>query len=205
MPTTVLDFLRHGEPVGGRRYRGQRDDPLSDKGWAQMRAACRDRNDWQHVVSSPLARCAAFAQELAERRGLPLAFDVRLQEIGFGIWEGKTRDELEAADPGCVARFKAAPLAHRPPGAEELEAFQARVRAAWREWAARHAGECLLVVCHAGVIRMVVADVLGLPPENAYRLEVASAALTRVESRGEGGTAAASLLFHGCRPPGPQD
>jgi len=31
--TTTIDLLRHGEPVGGKRYRGQIDDPLSEKGW----------------------------------------------------------------------------------------------------------------------------------------------------------------------------
>ena len=36
-PVTTIDLIRHGEPVGGRRYRGGRmDDPLSEKGWAQM-------------------------------------------------------------------------------------------------------------------------------------------------------------------------
>ncbi|MEK6748901.1 MAG: histidine phosphatase family protein, partial [Pseudomonadota bacterium] len=37
--TTVVDMIRHGEPVGGKRYRGHRDDPLSDIGWRQMREA----------------------------------------------------------------------------------------------------------------------------------------------------------------------
>jgi alpha-ribazole phosphatase len=30
--STTLDLMRHGEPVGGRRYSGQIDDPLSEKG-----------------------------------------------------------------------------------------------------------------------------------------------------------------------------
>ena len=38
-PPTLIDMIRHGEPVGGRRYRGQIDDPLSEKGWRQMWAA----------------------------------------------------------------------------------------------------------------------------------------------------------------------
>ena len=40
------DLLRHGEPVGGRKYRGQIDDPLSDKGWNEMRNATAKRHDW---------------------------------------------------------------------------------------------------------------------------------------------------------------
>jgi len=65
---TQIDLLRHGEPVGGRRYRGQTDDPLSEKGWQQMRAAVLDVQGWDVIYSSPLRRCAEFAQELSRRR-----------------------------------------------------------------------------------------------------------------------------------------
>ncbi len=66
---TTVDLLRHGEPEGGNKYRGALDDPLSELGWAQMRAATGDRCPWQAIVSSPLRRCAAFARELANRHG----------------------------------------------------------------------------------------------------------------------------------------
>ena len=39
---TTIDLIRHGEPVGGRKYRGQTDDPLSEKGWEQMWKAVGD-------------------------------------------------------------------------------------------------------------------------------------------------------------------
>jgi broad specificity phosphatase PhoE len=36
----TLDLLRHGEPEGGRLYRGNLlDNPLSEKGWQQMQAS----------------------------------------------------------------------------------------------------------------------------------------------------------------------
>ena len=68
--TTTLDLLRHGEPVGGSRYRGQTDDPLSDKGWAQMRDAVGDVHPWDHIITSPLSRCSDFAHELAARHNI---------------------------------------------------------------------------------------------------------------------------------------
>ncbi len=50
--TTQIDVIRHGEPVGGRRYRGHGvDDPLSEKGWQQMWKAVADRSDWQHIAA----------------------------------------------------------------------------------------------------------------------------------------------------------
>lgn len=191
--SVTLDLMRHGEPVGGRRYRGQIDDPLSDAGWAQMRAAVGDAAPWRRIVSSPLARCRAFAESLAERHGLPLAFDERLKEVGFGAWEGRTAAEIEAAWPGSLARFKADPIGARPAGAEALAAFHARVAAALDELMAASAGEHVLLVGHAGVMRMALAWALQMPLANAYRVEVASASLTRL--RFDAGRA--SLIFHG--------
>ncbi|TCJ11504.1 histidine phosphatase family protein [Parasulfuritortus cantonensis] len=187
MTTTVIDMLRHGEPEGGRRYRGQIDDPLSDKGWRQMRAATAGARPWQAIVSSPMARCRAFAEELAGQTGLPLAFDARLKEVGFGSWEGRTADEIKAADPAAVFNFKCDPVAFRPDGAEPLDAFYARVGAAWEDILSRHAGSHVLVVCHAGVMRMAICRALGLATGHAYRLQIGSAALARlrVEQRGE--------------------
>ncbi len=191
--TTVLDLLRHGEPVGGRRYRGQIDDPLSDKGWAQLHAAVGDRPPWTRVVSSPLVRCRAFAETLAASHQLPLAVDERLREVGFGAWEGKSAAEIEADSPGALARFKADPVNARPAGAEALADFHARVAAALDDALREHGGEHLLVVGHAGVMRMALAWALQIPLEHAYRIEVATATFTRL--RFEHGRA--SLIFHG--------
>lgn len=191
--STTLDLMRHGEPVGGRKYRGQIDDPLSEKGWAQMQAAVGDARPWAQIVSSPLLRCRAFAEKLAEQQALPLILDERLMEVGFGEWEGKSAAEIEQGAPGTLARFKADPVNARPAGAESLTAFQARVAAGLEALLAQHAGQHVLLVGHAGVIRMAFAWALHIPLENAYRIEVASASLTRF--RFDGGRA--SLVFHG--------
>ena len=180
---TLIDFLRHGEPIGGRRYRGQIDDPLSEKGWAQMHAAvagAEKARPWQAVVSSPLVRCHAFAQTLAAAQGLPLSLEPRFKEVGFGAWEGKTADELNTVDPGCVMRFKGDPVSHRPAGAEALDDFSARVNAGLEALLQAYTGGHVLVVTHAGVMRMVICQVLGLSPAQAYRIEIGSAAMLRI-------------------------
>jgi len=191
--TTTLDLMRHGEPVGGRRYRGQIDDPLSEKGWAQMHAALGESVPWTQIVSSPLQRCRAFAESLAERHGLPLTLDERLKEVGFGVWEGKSAAEIEQDAPGTLAQFRADPINARPAGAEPLADFHARVAAGMEDLLAQHAGRHVLLVGHAGVMRMALAWALRIPLENAYRIEVATASLTRL--RFEAGRA--SLIFHG--------
>lgn len=189
----TLDLMRHGEPVGGRKYRGQIDDPLSDKGWAQMREAVGEAAPWTRIVSSPLARCRAFAESLAGRHALPLAFDDRLKEVGFGAWEGLTAAEIESRWPGQLGRFKADPLGVRPAGAEMLETFYARVAEALDAQMKDATDAHVLLVGHAGVMRMALAWALQIPLMNAYRIEVASASLTRL--RFDNGRV--SLIFHG--------
>ena len=78
MISTTFDLMRHGTPVGGRKYRGQIDDPLSAEGWAQMRAAVAGQCPWDVIISSPLLRCVEFARELAQRHDLALELDDRL-------------------------------------------------------------------------------------------------------------------------------
>jgi alpha-ribazole phosphatase/probable phosphoglycerate mutase len=198
--SVFYDLLRHGEPVGGHRYRGQTDDPLSERGWAQMWAAIPEAPPWRRIVTSPLARCAEFAQALGQRLGLRVEQDARFMEVRFGAWEGHTAAELEAADPGVLARFYQDPVHNRPAGAEPLGAFAARVAEAWREWTTPERRQHTLVVAHAGVIRAVIADVLEVPLARLYRIQVANAGLTRIVL---GGERPATLMFHGgCFAPG---
>ncbi len=199
MSVTTIDLLRHGEPVGGRKYRGQIDDPLSEKGWQQMRSTVGEFGDWQHIVSSPLTRCAAFAKELSEKHNIPLAFDERFKEVAFGSWEGKRPHELEAASPGILFQFKCDPVEKRPADAEALHDFSARVTIALDDVHRNHEGKHVLVVCHAGVIRMLVAAALGMSPQNVYRIKVDTASLTRITLQREGEMVLPNLVFHNVR------
>lgn len=178
---TTLDYLRHGLPVGGSRYRGHGiDDPLSEQGWEQMWQAVRDLDaPWDHIVTSPLRRCADFARALAEELALPLSIEPELREVGFGSWEGKTRHELQRECPDDFHAFYRDPVRNRPPGAEPLEAFGQRVAGAFERLVDRHIGEHLLVVAHAGVIRATLGHVLQAPPANWYRAAVDNAAISR--------------------------
>ena len=121
---STIDLLRHGEPRGGVRYRGDGvDDPLSERGWEQMWAAVAQTSDWTHVVTSPLRRCREFAEVLATRSDIPLVVDTRLREVGFGAWEGRRHDEVRDADPAAYLAFFRDAVNHRPPGAEPLDTF----------------------------------------------------------------------------------
>jgi alpha-ribazole phosphatase len=161
--------MRHGEPVGGRRYRGYSvDDPLTDTGWKQMRAAVPENPSWTQIVSSPLKRCLEFSQELADELQIPYRIEDNLKEIGFGDWEGKTPDEILAEDSEALKHFYQDPVNNRPDGAEPLDTFSLRVWQAYQDVAEQHKNQHVLIVAHAGVARAISANILQISLDKVY-------------------------------------
>jgi len=198
-PYTLVDIIRHGEPVGGKRYRGQIDDPLSEKGWQQMRDAVADQNPWDVIVSSPLLRCAEFAKELAQQHVIPLEFDDRIKEIRWGEWEGSTPEQLNQHDPLTVARALRDPMNHRPSDAEDINHFQQRVIDAWNAITNQHETRHVLVVAHAGIIRAILTHILETPAEHMFRIHVPNASITRIQIDHHDDQSFTKLLFHGSK------
>ncbi|GMR18490.1 MAG: alpha-ribazole phosphatase family protein [Gammaproteobacteria bacterium] len=197
MAITTVDLLRHGEPVGGRKYRGQQDDPLTEKGWDQMTAAVGDQRPWDVIVSSSLSRCIDFAEALAQRHAIPLESCDQLKEIGFGEWEGQTARELTRKDPEILLRFWSDPENNVPPGAEPLADFCDRVIGVWDEIIDRYKTKHILLVGHAGVIRMILRHVLEMPLANTYRIKIPGAGLSRICLNEAGDKVFPQLMFHG--------
>ncbi len=182
MPTTVVDLIRHGEPQGGSRYRGNRiDDPLSEKGWSQMWSAIGDYAAWDKIVSSPLQRCHAFAKKLSTQIHKPVLIETQFKEVGFGSWEGKTRAEIKQENFQEYDAFYRDPVNNRPEGAEALDQFILRVSHAYDTIVESHVNQNILIVAHAGVIRAVLGHVLHANPDGMSRIKVDNAGVCRVK------------------------
>ncbi|MCH8506570.1 MAG: histidine phosphatase family protein [Ectothiorhodospiraceae bacterium] len=198
---TLVDLLRHGQPVGGQMYRGRRDDPLSPLGWEQMRRAGADGTHWDAVLSSSLERCRAFAEEVGHGRGIPVYEEPGFVEISFGHWEGMKTEEILARYGKALGAFWLDGDANPPPGGETVSDFHQRVGAAWDRWLERLWGQHVLLVCHGGVIRTVLSHALGLSPAHMLsRLEVPYACRSRVRvTRRPDGDLLSTLVSHGSR------
>ena len=197
MTVTTLDYIRHGQPTGGSKFRGHGiDDPLSDTGWEQMRDSTAALAGWTQVVSSPMTRCRAFAEWIAEQRDLPLQVVHDLREIGFGSWEGANREELLRERAEEYQAFYRDPVNRRPAGAESLHDFGQRVATAFQSLLQQHTGGHLLVVAHAGVIRATLGHVLQTPAANWYQAAVNNAAVSRFRHDQHG----SKLIVHNWRP-----
>lgn len=181
MNDTIIDLIRHGQPQGGSVYRGHSiDDPLSELGWSQMWNAVGNNAPWQQIISSPLQRCRAFAEQLADKYQLPITIDDQFKEVGFGSWEGRSRTEIKQADQKEYDDFYNDPINCRPAGAEPIDAFIQRVSRAYEDVLQNFSGQHCLIVAHAGVIRAVIAHVTHAAPIGLYHIQVKNAGMSRI-------------------------
>ena len=184
--TLRLDLMRHGETELGGGLRGSLDDALTDTGWAQMREAVVGQGPWDRLISSPLQRCAGFAEALGTQLHLPVQLEKDLQELHFGAWEGQSAAALMETDADGLGLFWADPYAFTPPQGERVADFATRVLAAVERLHAAYAGERLLLISHGGVMRLLLAQARGLPREQLLNVEVGHGAMfsLSVESAG---------------------
>ena len=170
--TLHLDLLRHGETELGGGLRGSLDDALTANGWAQMRAAVVGQGPWDRLISSPLQRCALFAQELGARLDLPVSLEPALQELHFGAWEGQSAAALMETDAEGLGLFWADPYGFTPPQGEPVIQFSERVLGAVSRLHQAYAGQRVLLISHGGVMRLLLARARGLPREQLLNVEV---------------------------------
>jgi alpha-ribazole phosphatase len=196
-PTSVgpaegrLLLLRHGavqSDAGGRRYIGQTDVPLNEAGlrqadrWADYFAGTAAPAD---IFCSDLDRCAQTARKIAARCGLEPMPVPELREIDLGSWEGQRFDTIKARFPQAFQQRGEQIADHRPPGGESFRDLQRRV---WPVFASLTQGlqGSRLIVTHAGVIRVLICRLLGMPLENLFSIGQAHGALNIIAVRPEG-------------------
>jgi broad specificity phosphatase PhoE len=182
-----LFVLRHGETEWSRarRFTGRRDIALTPRGQHQAEAAAIALAGLtiHGVYASPLERTRTWAEVIAKRHAHSVQVDDRFIEMGFGAWEGLTRDEAAAATPGLYETWRRAPSTVTPPEGEPLAAVLARAAAGVADLQTRHAGDTVVLVTHAIVIRLIVLSALGLPADRLWSVDASAGGLTEIEYR----------------------
>lgn len=181
MSLTTIDLLRHGETHGGNYYRGITDDPLTETGKQQMFQAVSRHGHTDLIITSPLRRCQAFASILSKQQASKLQINPSFQEMNFGTWEGKTAEEITRANSDALVNFYTDPDSNPPLDSEKLSVFRERIRSGWNQTVREHPDKHLLIITHAGVIRMLFSIIMEIPLCNTFRIQIAHASMTRFQ------------------------
>jgi alpha-ribazole phosphatase len=170
----------------GRCY-GSLDVGLSDQGRLQCTAlaAVLGREEPSRVVSSPRRRARETALAIAGALGLEAEDWEELRELDFGELEGRTYDEIASSQPELYDRWMHDPTSVTFPGGEGYAELRARVGVGLARLLSECRGSTVVAVTHGGVVRAVLADVLGIPAERIFRLGIEPASVSEVEWFGD--------------------
>ena len=157
MEATRLVAVRHGETAWNvdTRIQGQLDIGLNHRGrWQARRVGLALAGEpIAAVYSSDLQRAWHTAAAIAQPAGLAVQAETDLRERRFGLFEGRTFQEIEAQWPHHAQDWRRRVPDWAPPdGGETLLALRTRVGEAVYRIAARHPGELVVLVAHGGVL-----------------------------------------------------
>lgn len=184
-----LLLARHGETDrhNAGRYIGSQDLPLSLTGREQAkRLATILPSGISHCLCSPMLRTRETAELALAGHPCQPELLASLREIDFGRWEGLSFPQIAAQDPDLVIEWQRDPLGFQFPGGEHTLSFWQRVQKALATITAL-SNDTVLVICHGGVIRVILCSLLGIPFEKYLLFTVKHAALTQLDVDGQRG------------------
>jgi probable phosphoglycerate mutase len=170
---TTIYLLRHGALAGDNRDRfiGQTDLPLAPQGMQQAEAmalALRNRGIGA-IHCSDLMRSRQTAEIITTKLSVNVAAHAELREVSLGDWEGLLRREVAERWADEFAARGRDMDSYRPPGGESFADCLARAWPLWKSITNTDA-EAIAIVAHAGVNRLLLCRLLGMPVQNMFRL-----------------------------------
>ena len=183
-------LVRHGESVANTKgiYQGQTyDTPLSGMCKKQV-AALADyfKNiDIDKILTSPLTRTRETALKVADLKRLKIINTPEIIETNHGLWEGLEKRVILNKWPNLYQLWLTKPSEVKFPQGETFLETRQRVTYWWSSITKKETD--LLIVTHDNIIRIIVAEVLGLNLDNIWKFQLHPAAVTIVEiNNGEG-------------------
>ncbi len=158
-PCQELWLIRHGETEwsAAKRHTGRTDIPLTPMGERQATELSQTLagRRFSLVLCSPLRR----ARQTCERAGYGAVATLAdgLLEWDYGVYEGRTTEEMRREDPGWSIWSASVPKG------ESLEQVGRRAQGVIDQ-TLKAKGDVILFA-HAHILRILTACWLGLPPE----------------------------------------
>ncbi|MBI3420855.1 MAG: class I tRNA ligase family protein [Candidatus Sungbacteria bacterium] len=158
--------MRHGEALSNtKNVTAVRsgDYPLTLKGRVQAERAAKQlkREHIDVIVSSPVMRAKETAQIVGHALGIKtIAYDVRLEEVRTGVFEGGPLETYRAFFAKPADRFT-----RKPEGGENWNELRARMLDAVADLEKKYVGKKILLVSHEAPLWMLTAGAEGITDE----------------------------------------
>lgn len=179
-----LFLIRHGEVESKyhRVFGGKIDMELSPLGHQQVKALADycGRFPFDTIYASPMRRVRQTMAPLLEIAQKEPVIIEGLREVDFGVWTGLSWDEVTCKYNCSAFEWLEKLESNAIPDAEPVPHFRARVQASLSTILHESVGKNVAVVCHGGVIRMLLSLLLDLPLRRMAGFDVEYASVTSV-------------------------
>jgi alpha-ribazole phosphatase len=174
-PLINIYIAWHGETTWNveGRIQGRSDPDLSPKGYAQSLALFErlKGRPLSAIYTSTLKRSVLTAQPIANHFGLPIQRQPELDEIAFGILEGKLLFKFDEELKGEWERFKDHRFTYHIPGGENYTDVANRIKPFMERTLRDHEGQEALIVGHRVVNRLLIGMLMEYPLEWVLKIE----------------------------------
>ena len=180
LPTRLL-FIRHAQTEWNiqRRFQGHGDSPVTEEGQEQLqRLKSRLAGlEFDVVYSSDLRRTMETSKMLSGKQRVE---EPRLRERGVGILEGLNLEQIMAEHAEAFRAFRSGDKDHQIEGGESLQIALNRAWTFLEEMPEKHPGAELAAVSHAGLIRLICKQILGLALDAPNFFQIPNTSLTQL-------------------------
>ena len=180
LPTRLL-FIRHAQTEWNiqRRFQGHGDSPITEEGQEQLqRLKSRLAGlEFDVVYSSDLRRTMETSKMLSGKQRVE---EPRLRERGVGILEGLNLEQIMAEHAEAFRAFRSGDKDHQIEGGESLQIALNRAWTFLEEMPEKHPGSELAAVSHAGLIRLICKQILGLALDAPNFFQIPNTSLTQL-------------------------
>jgi len=181
MATTVY-LTRHGQTKwnSAGRMMGWADEDINEVGRAQVErlAARMAKMHLDAIYSSPLQRAMTTGAIVGKSHGLEPEPAKGLIEINYGVWEGLYHEEVRKRWPELQQQLHDDPSELAIPGGETFKQLEVRVVGAFNEIVKAEEGREILMVSHQGILKVLVAELMGISYRDWGKFEIRNASLS---------------------------
>ena len=127
-----------------------------------------------------MKRCIESLDILEISKNIKVNYDDDFKELNFGIFEGKTYTEICENYPEEVKRMKVEWRTFKVEGSESLEELEKRVVSKLEEIFEIKKGKKILLVAHAGVIKILLSHYLVGNVDLYWKLKIDNGAISKI-------------------------
>lgn len=180
-----LFLVRHGQTAANLSgvFCGMTDVALTETGVNQARQVAHYLSavKFSQATSSALWRARHTAEIILADSSLSASIDVQLNEMDFGEWEMRHHRDLQHEDAEAWTAWLTDWQQASPSGGETFSAFAARIENVVQRLLTQESQANLLLVAHQGVLSLLLARLLTMPPSAMWHFHFEQGTYSVVE------------------------